>query len=687
MYRLTREISKINNQIVSTSRIDAQMIDYLKYPKLEPRFTAEQLTANWTTDAKSVFEKWYKLARKLIESLKEEELAHLDPHYGVLVFGLDFAASKYETPTVALVRMVCYMATVNTGFANMDEFALEHLLEKMLRGHIVPPTPMFLNAGNASRYSSSTASCFVLDGPTVSSDREKVMQTTGVLSWIAQMSQNGGAAGLNVSGCAGGRGPGGCLPTLAIYSAILENYPQTKYRKATCTVYLEPWHVDVEQFIDLHHPQSSWVRLTDRVFTAMWINDMFMEAIRDNKPWYLFDPADDSRIGRLTDLHGLEFRQLYETLVSEKLYAQTIDARMLMSKLGQSPITSGGPFVLFKDTVNATSCHSVIYGTIKSSNLCTEIMQYHGNRNVATCTLSSINVDRVFEHQLDYTLLRDAMRLAVELCTARVFIAPSFSDDLANHGIKSRAIGIGIQGYADMLHHYNIPYTQSGPILGKIFEHLYYYGLEMSCDLVEKYGKFENFERSYYAEGKLHFDFYNTPHVSTSDDLDWASLREKIKKTGLANSLLLAQMPTAHSATMWNSSEWFEPQSRPVERRKTAVGDCITVSKPLQKDPALCEQIMAKLLRGQDTGFQTGWDLPIMDVLRVWTCAIPFIDQSASLSWYYNGTVDDVIGGLFYCWRNKFKTALYYMRVTPHGENKLFCNTLLNNNQCLSCTN
>lgn len=696
-FPLTRAIERVNEQVLAVSALEKHQIEYLRDPKFPIRsvLSDDLLTTNWTARARKEFPKWMAIAEKMIENYTVKELATLDPYYGVLVFGLNYAASKYETVPVAMVRIICALAS-EPHIAPLGENALCDFLRNLLCGFIMPPTPLLLNSGNINRYSGASASCFVLAGPeecikateslyTMKKTHMFIEHTTDVLSLIAKMSLNGGAIGMNISSCPMGSGPGACLPTSALYSSILENYPQTKYRKATGTLYLETWHADIVEFMGIHHPQSIWLQRTHRVFPAVWINDAFMVALRDNLPWYLFDPASDARIKRLVFLYGEEFTRLYEVLVQEKRYVACVAPRDIFAKLAQNTIATGGPFVLFKDQINRTSCHSEIYGPITSSNLCTEIIQYHDQDQIATCSLVSINVDRVLRQNgnsatiddLDFTLLRDVMRSAVHVTTFRTFIMPNIGHRIKNHSQKSRPIGVGIQGYADLLISMGIAYVTSGDILRKIFEHMYYYGLEMSCDLVSVYGRFENFEASYYARGGLHFDQF--PDVKLSSSLDWEALRRRIASEGLVNSLLIAQMPTSHSATTWNSSEWFEPLSRPVERKKTAVGDCIAIIKALQDDPILCERVVAETLQfGQQTHFESGWNMSMQEVLNVWKEAIPFIDQSASLSWYLNGGVREVINGLIFCWRHKFKTALYYMRVQPHGTNKQFLkNTLI----------
>lgn len=688
---LLEAIERVNEQVVAASPLHSFQIKCLRDSKFPIRkeFTNLDLTTNWTPATRQQFDKWMTIAECIIDKLSSEELVSLDPHYGVLNFGLTYAASAFENVPVAMVRIICALATQYTALAPpLNDDVLVEFLTHLLRGNLVPPTPLLLNAGNASSYTQATASCFLLAGPNemspsnCSTGLTVINHTIELMTLIAKMSLNGGAIGLNMSMCSGGSGPGACLPTAALYSNILENYPKTNYRKATGTLFLEMWHVDVMDFIRLHHPQSIWMRRTDRVFPALWVNDAFMSAVQSNQTWYLFDPSLDARVGEMVFLYGDKFDKLYSQLVAEQVYTDSIPARDIFVQLAHTIIATGGPFVLFKDHINKTSSHTDIYGPITSSNLCTEIVQYHSPNEVATCNLISLNVERILCPQhalmetitvdnLDYTRLKEPVELAVRVTTFRTFIEPDLGSHVKNHSIKSRPIGIGIQGYTDLLHTIDVPYLESGPILRKIFEHMYYYALEASSDLVAEYGPFDKFYESYYAKGRLHFDAFE--QTITSKSLDWTLLRYKIMKQGLANSLLIAQMPTSHSATTWNTSEWFEPLSRPVERKKTAVGDCIAIVKALRRDTLLCERIISELLvNGSQTHFESGWDMPIRKVLQVWNEAIPFIDQSASLSWYLNGGVSEVMDGLVFCWRKQFKTALYYMRIRPHGTNKQF---------------
>lgn len=677
-YPLAGAVTALNQKVLDASKLSPTRVERLRNPKYEPQLahSMEELTENWTVAAKEGFDYWFGRALAIVRRLDREELIALDPFQGVLIFGLRFSASENETVLLAVVRIVCAII----GELDPERrhlFKPDDWLEQFLRGYIIPPTPMLMNMGNERSFTKSSISCFLASGP----NEYGTEYTLDILSLIAKTAANGGAIGMNISSCAGGTGPGASLPTAALYSSILENYPQARYRKATGTLYMETWHVDVIEFIELHMPRSKWLRRTDRVFPAIWVNDLFMRRLAANEPWHLFNPERDPRIKGLVHVWGAEFDALYSQLEEEALYDATVCPREIISKLAHATIAAGAPFVLFKDTVNGTSCHTDVYGTITSSNLCTEIVQYRAPGEMATCNLMSINVERILrgswnDGRLDYTLLRGPMHAAVQLATIRCFTPPN---GVATHSVQSRAIGVGVQGYSDLLRGIKVPYLDSGEILRRIFEHMYYYALEMSVKMVEVYGRFEGFDRSYYAKGKLHFDYFDHGALSTS--LDWDGMRIQITKRGLANSLFLAQMPTSHSAAMWNSSEWFEPPSRAVERKKGLSGDCISVIKGLSGGE-LEYELGALLTRTKSSRFESGWDMPIMSVLAVWKEVVPFIDQSASLSWYLNGGESEVVRGLIYCWRNRFKTALYYMRVRPHGSNKIFLNCADDCSEC-----
>lgn len=656
----------VNDSILATSRLTPRRVDLLRNLRAP---LEKNVTSNWAPEVAAEFDRWYKHTQHILADLSDEELTELEPHYGVLSFANLATVNDQENVTAVFIRIASALGCLLKRY-NTDSLMLKEFLRSLLKGHVVPPTPLLL-MGTTSAFSKSTASCYLVTGPKETPNSDEY--TMDLLSIIAKLSKNGGAVGCNMSGCGAGYGAGGCLQTVLLYSALLENYPQNAARQATGALYLETWHADIFEFIALRGPKSKNQRATDRIYPAVWVCDAFMEAVRDNTEWYLYDPNKHGDVVKLIDLHGDEYRAHLKRLYERQLYCKTILARDLLVAIVNASVSSGAPFVLFKDTINRTSSHSV-YGTITSSNLCTEIVQYKNSTEVATCSLMSLNVEKILQDTTDYARLREPMRQAVFFTTLRALQPPKLGNNVTQHTDKSRPIGIGIQGFTDLLYRLKIDYEESGPILKSIFEHLYYYGLEASADMVSMFGKFDKFEESYYAKGKLHFDFY--PEANPSLDLSWNKLREHIKQNGLANSLLLAQMPTSHSSTMWNASEWFEPLSKLIERKKTIVGEFFIVNKSIKNDDNLVNQIITEQLSGeraiQSKHFKSGWDIPIMSVLRVWADAIPFIDQSASLSWYFSGKISDVITGLIYCWRRQFKTGLYYLHVKPLGTNKQF---------------
>lgn len=554
-------------------------------------------------------------------------------------------------------------------------------------------TPTLFNAGTKRPQLSS---CFLL---TMQEDSIQGIYKT--LSDVAAISQNAGGIGLAIhnvratgSYIKGTNGTSnGIVPMLKVFNETARYVDQGGgKRKGSFAIYLEPWHADVEDWLDLRKNHGKEERRARDLFLALWTPDLFMERVEADADWTLFCPAE---IGvELWEMHGQEFRDNYERLEREGKGRRTIKARALWQKVLESQIETGTPYILYKDAANEKSNQKNL-GTIKSSNLCTEIMEYTSKDEQAVCNLASIAVNQFikfpekrtlkqrrahaeYDHQALYDVTYQTTLNLNKVIDINFYPTP----ETKASNMKHRPIGIGIQGMADTFAILGLPFTseEAKKLNEDIFETIYFASMKASADLAKKLGAYESFEGSPLSEGKFQFNLWGFEDSQLSGRWDWSALRKQVMKTGARNSLLLAPMPTASTAQIMGNNEAFEAFTSNLYTRRTLSGEFVIVNKHLVRDLVeldlwsdnLKNRIITEKGSIQNIAeipveireiYKTVWELKQRDVIDMSADRGKFICQSQSLNLFIkDANAAKLTSAHFHSWRKGLKTGMYYLR-------------------------
>nr|XP_027198103.1 ribonucleoside-diphosphate reductase large subunit-like [Dermatophagoides pteronyssinus] len=555
----------------------------------------------------------------------------------------------------------------------------------MSEGWFTHASPTLFNAGTPHPQMSS---CFLL---TMSDDSIEGIYDT--LKRCAIVSKSAGGIGLNVhcirsqgSYIAGTNGfSNGLVPMLRVFNNTARYVDQGGgKRPGAFAIYLEPWHSDIFAFLDLKKNTGSEELRARDLFYALWIPDLFMKRVEMDAMWSLMCPNE---CPGLHDCWGEEFEQLYEKYEREGRYRQQVKAHQLWFAILDAQIETGTPYMLYKDHCNRKSNQQNL-GTIKCSNLCTEIVEYSSPDEVAVCNLASISLPRFVDQKLgqfDYEKLKKIVKVMTKnlnkIIDGNYYPLPETR--LSN--LRHRPIGLGVQGLADAFSLLRYPYEslEAKKMNIQIFETIYYGALEASCELAEQYGPYETYQGSPVSKGILQYDMWNrTP----TDLWNWSELKEKISKYGIRNSLLVAPMPTASTAQILGNNESFEPYTSNIYTRRVMSGSFDIVNQHLLKDlinlglwnDELKNSIIANRGSIQDIDsipddikslYKTVWEIPQKCIIDMAIDRGAFIDQSQSLNVHMAEPSKAKITSMhFYGWRNGLKTGMYYLRTKPAAQ-------------------
>jgi ribonucleoside-diphosphate reductase alpha subunit len=440
---------------------------------------------------------------------------------------------------------------------------------------------------------------------------------------------------------------------------------------------LEPWHADIEAFLELRKNTGAEEFRARDLFYALWIPDLFMERVEEDADWTLMS---EHECPGLSDTYGKEFVDLYTKYENEMPDLKRIKARALMSKIIEAQIETGQPYMLYKDAVNNKSNQKNI-GVIKSSNLCAEIVEYSEKDETAVCNLASIALPKFVtdESKFDYQNLYQVAKLATKNLDQVIDINFYPTNKTENSNSRHRPIGLGIQGLADVYFKMNIPYdsVQAQIINKQIFETIYFGALEASMELATDKGPYSTFKGSPLSEGKFQFDLWG---VKPSSMWDWKGLMEKIQKHGVRNSLTTACMPTASTGIILGNTETFQVQTSNIYKRQTLSGEFLLVNRHLVKE-LMKRNLWSKELRDQiilENGsvqniegfpedlkdvYKTVWETSQKTVIDMAADRAPFIDQTQSMNlWLATPTFGKVNSMHMYAWKKGLKTGMYYLR-------------------------
>lgn len=544
-------------------------------------------------------------------------------------------------------------------------------------------TPTLFNAGTPKPQMSS---CFLL---TMKDDSIDGIYDT--LKTCAKISQSAGGIGLSVHNVratgayiSGTNGTSnGIVPMLRVFNDTARYVDQGGgKRKGAFAVYLEPWHADIHSFLDLRKNHGKEELRARDLFYALWIPDLFMQRVEAEGQWSLFCPHEAPG---LADCWGEEFEALYTRYEQEGRARQVVSARELWMSVLETQIETGNPYLLYKDACNRKSNQQNL-GTIKSSNLCTEIIEYTSPDEVAVCNLASLSLpafvkDGVFDHQRLYEVTQVVTRNLNKIIDRNYY--PVIEAE--NSNLRHRPIGIGVQGLADVFILLRMPFesAEARALNRDIFETLYFSACTASKDLAKVEGPYETFAGSPASKGQLQFDLWNqTP----SERWDWASLKAEIKQHGMRNSLLLAPMPTASTSQILGNNECFEPYTSNIYTRRVLSGEFIVVNKHLLRDLValglwndnLKNELLAnngsiQSIEGIPTAFKelykTVWEIKQRALIDMAADRGAFICQSQSLNLFVDQPSYAKLTSMhFYAWKQGLKTGMYYLRTRAAAD-------------------
>ena len=572
---------------------------------------------------------------------------------------------------------------VSIGIHKDDlEGALE-TYELMSKKYMTHATPTLFNAGTPKPQMSS---CFLL---TMKEDSIDGIYDT--LKQTAKISQSAGGIGLSIhniratgSYIGGTNGTSnGIVPMLRVYNDTARYVDQGGgKRKGSFAIYVEPWHADIYEFLDLKKNHGKEEMRARDLFYAMWIPDLFMERVEKNEEWTLMCPNE---CPGLFDCHGQEFVDLYTKYESEGKGRRTVKAREVWAKIMESQIETGTPYMLYKDAANLKSNQQNL-GTIRSSNLCTEILEYTSPDEVAVCNLASIALpmfveDGKFDHQKLYDVTYKVTYNLNQVIDRNYYPVV----EARNSNMRHRPVGLGVQGLADTFIKLRMPFdSEEAKALNKeIFETMYYAAVTSSKDQAIKDGAYETYEGSPISKGQFQHNLWGVKDEELSGRWNWQELREEVEKHGVRNSLLMAPMPTASTSQILGNNECFEPYTSNVYTRRVLSGEFIVVNKHLLNDLielGLWNDDMKNALMATNGSVQnidgvpenlkaiykTVWEISMRDILDMAADRGMFIDQSQSLNLFMESpNMGKLTSMHFYAWKKGLKTGMYYLRSKP----------------------
>ncbi|HEY9222229.1 MAG TPA: ribonucleoside-diphosphate reductase subunit alpha [Lutibacter sp.] len=557
--------------------------------------------------------------------------------------------------------------------------------ELMSKKFFTHATPTLFNAGTPKPQMSS---CFLLQ---IQDDSIDGIYDT--LKQTAQISQSAGGIGLSIhnvratgSYIRGTNGTSnGIVPMLKVFNDTARYVDQGGgKRKGSFAIYMEPWHADVFDFLDLRKNTGAEENRARDLFYAMWIPDLFMKRVEENGDWTLMCPNE---CPHLFDTYGEEFEKLYTGYEKVGKGRKTIKARLLWEKILEAQIETGNPYMLYKDAANRKSNQKNL-GTIRSSNLCTEIMEYTAKDEVAVCNLASIALPmfidedetgtKFFNHQKLHKITKKITRNLDTVIDRNYYPVK----EAENSNFRHRPIGLGVQGLADAFIMLRLPFTsdEAKKLNQEIFETIYFAAVTSSMEIAKAKEPYSSFKGSPMSLGEFQFNMWGVSEEELSGRWDWKALRKKVIKNGLRNSLLVAPMPTASTSQILGNNEAFEPYTSNIYTRRVLSGEFIVVNKYLLEDLVdlgLWDNEMKEAIMRANGSVQqidiipqelkdlykTVWEMSMKDIIDMSRQRGYFIDQSQSLNLFMQDANYAKLTSMhFYAWKSGLKTGMYYLR-------------------------
>ena len=665
------------------------------------------------THAPLISEEIYKIIRKNADELDSSLI--YDRDYNFDYFGFKTLERSYLIRTTVKVteRPQHLFMRVALGIHKEDIQAAIETYNLMSEKWFIHATPTLFNAGTPKPQMSS---CFLL-----SMTEDSIAGIFDTLKRCALISQSAGGIGVSIHNIRSTgsyiKGTGGIsngiIPMLRVFNDTARYVDQGGgKRKGAIAVYIEPWHSDIFDFIDIRKNHGKEEMRARDLFPALWIPDLFMQRVEADQMWSLFDPNEAQG---LYEVYGEKFNELYTTYENEGKFRKQIKARELWTAILEAQIETGTPYMCYKDAVNEKSNQKNI-GTIRSSNLCTEIMEYTNADEVSVCNLASLALPRYvssggFDFQKLYEVTKIVTRNLNKIIDGNYYPIPETKTSNDRH----RPIGLGVQGLADVFLLLRLPFEspEARRLNKDIFETIYFASMEASMDLAKEQGAYSSFAGSPLSEGKFQFDLWQ---VVPSDRWDWEKLRQEVMTHGVRNSLLLAPMPTASTSQILGNNECFEPYTSNIYNRRVLSGEFVVVNKFLLKDlielglwnPTMKNKLIAENGSVQNIPeiptelkelYKTVWEIKQKTIIDMAAERGAFICQSQSLNLFMaEPNLAKLTSMHFHAWKSGLKTGMYYLRTKAAvdaikftvdtqlllGQSQVAC-SLDNPEECLAC--
>lgn len=668
------------------------------YARLAARISVSNLHKNTKKSFSEVMKDLYeyvnprtgKKAPLLSDEVYDVIMANADDLDSTIIYNRDFGYDYFGFKTLErsyllklngkiVERPQHMLMRVSIGIHPNDLPAAKETYELMSKKYFTHATPTLFNSGTPKPQMSS---CFLL-----AMQDDSIDGIYDTLKQTAKISQSAGGIGLSIhnvratgSYISGTNGTSnGIVPMLRVYNDTARYVDQGGgKRKGSFAIYVEPWHADIFDFLDLKKNTGKEEMRARDLFYAMWIPDLFMKRVQEDGEWTLMCPNE---CPNLFNVHGDEFDALYHKYESEGKGRKTIKARELWEKIMESQIETGTPYMLYKDAANRKSNQKNL-GTIRSSNLCTEIMEYTSPDEVAVCNLASIALPMYvkngeFDHKELFKVTKRVTKNLNRVIDRNYYPVK----EAENSNFRHRPVGLGIQGLADAFIMLRMPFTsdEAKKLNQEIFETLYFAALTASMEEAKADGPYQTYKGSPISEGLFQHNLWGIEDSELSGRWDWGKLRKEIKKHGVRNSLLVAPMPTASTSQILGNNEAFEPYTSNIYTRRVLSGEFIVVNKHLLEDLVkldlwnddLKEQIMRDNGSVQNVDipqdlkelYKTVWELSMKDIIDMSRHRGYFIDQSQSLNLFMeNANYAKLTSMHFYAWKSGLKTGMYYLR-------------------------
>jgi len=736
------------------ARISATLIENYDYLVLSSRIiisNCHKNTKNTFSDAindlnngllTDNFKEFVEKNKELINNLVDCNLDYKLDYFGFKTLEKSYLMKKYneetkkteivERPQYLYMRVAIGIHIHPTNILTEDDWnniSIDDIAKTyyyLSNQYYTHATPTLFNAGTRL---GANSSCYLIG---TNDSIEGIFKTISDCGKISKLS---GGIGLHISNIRakgsiirGTNGQSdGIIPMLKVYNETAKYINQGGKRKGSFAIYLEPYHADIMEFLDLRKNQGHDDFRARDLFYAMYVNDYFMEMVKQNSKWYLMCPDECKG---LSDVYGDEFVKLYTYYISKKMYKKEIDAQELWYKILDLQIETGMPYIVYKDNVNY-KCNQKNLGTIKSSNLCSEITLYSDDKEYAVCNLCSICLPKFVKYDndnkpyFDHIELKELSKFVIKPMNKVIDnnVYPVKETELSN--MRHRPIGVGVQGLSDVFIKMRFPFesNEAKQLNKEIFETIYYGCVEGSIEEAKKYGRYSTFANSPFSQGKLQFHLtneYDTIPINNmlSGRWNWNTLLKDISQYGMRNSMLTALMPTASTSQIMGNTECFEQFDSCIFKRRVLSGEFIVCNKYLVDDLTnlgLWNSTTKDLIIANNGSIQTlefipkeirnlyktVWEISMKNVIDLSADRQAFIDQTQSLNLFVKNPNHNLLTKIhFYGWSKKLKTGMYYLRSQPSSlsgkfsvdvelekkvREQLVC-SIDNKDECLACS-